>query len=270
MSGIVPVGFVGTGNMAGAIIGGITGKKIFAPGQIGVFDVNREALAEYTQRGHVAFESAEQLVAGCKTIVLAIKPQVFDVVLPQIAKSMAPEKVLVSIAAGISAERIKKAVGFDCKVVLVMPNTPLLIGYGATALCRVEPASEEEFAFVKRIFETAGIAEEVDCSLMKQVIPVNGSSPALVYLLAKLMADNAGRVGINREAADRLFLQTLIGSAQMMLQSGKTQQELIDMVCSPGGTTLAGLAALREQGFEQAVAAYYNACIRRAEELSGE
>lgn len=264
----LPIGFIGTGNMAGAIIGGVVGKGLLRPEEIGVFDVDGDKLSEYSAQGHRAFGSVRELAQGCRTIVLSIKPQSFDAVLPQLREGVSPGKVVVSIAAGIPAERIKTAVGFDCKVVLAMPNTPLLLGCGATALSRVDPTTPEEFAFVKSLFESAGIAEEIESSLMSEVIPYNGSAPAVVYLLAKLMADSAEEMGIERGKADRLFLQTLMGSTQMMLQSGRSQQELIDMVCSPGGTTLAGLTAMREAGFGEAVRAYCDACVRRAKELA--
>lgn len=262
------IGFVGAGNMAGAIIGGVLRKGIFRPEEIGVYDVLEEKREQYAAAGHPVFDGVEALTAACGTVVLAVKPQVFPAVLPKVKKAMTPDKLLVSIAAGISAASIQDAVGFPCKVVLVMPNTPLLVGEGATALARVEPTTVEEFETVKAMFAAAGIAEEIDSSKMKEVIPVHASSPAFIYLLTKVIADCAERHGIDREASVRLFCRTLAGSARMMTETGRTQQELIDMVCSPGGTTLAALEALEKAGFTDAVTRAFDACVRRAEELS--
>jgi pyrroline-5-carboxylate reductase len=189
--------------------------------------------------------------------------------MPELKQWMRDGTLLVSIAAGITAPWIKRAVGFDCKLILAMPNTPLLLGQGAVALSRVEPAAVEEFLRVKSLFESVGIAEEIPPALMNEVIPVNGSSPAFVYLFAKTIIDKAAEAGIDEAAARNLVAQTLIGSAHMLRDAGKTPQELIDMVCSPGGTTLAAMAELERLGFTEALGAAFDACVRRAKELSG-
>lgn len=262
------IGFIGAGNMAGAIIGGVTAKGLYTSGQIGIYDISPETRQRYADAGHVVFEEVEALVAACDMVVLSVKPQVFPAVLPQVKKAMTPQKVLVSIAAGITAEIIQGAVGFPCKLVLVMPNTPLLVGKGAAALSRVEPTTSAEFEAVRALFTSAGITEEVDAARMDAVMPVHGSSPAFLYLFAKTMVECAEEAGVDPAAATRLFCQTMVGAAEMMTQSGKPFQELIDMVCSPGGATLAALAAMEENGFARSIREGYAACVRRAEELA--
>lgn len=262
------IGFIGAGNMAGAIIGGVVRQGLLAPPQIGVYDISPEKCGQYSGEGFVVFAGIAELVAACNTIVLSVKPQNFTEVLAQVKQAMTADKLLISIAAGITADRIKHAVGFDCKLVLVMPNTPLLLGCGASALSRVEPTTPEEFAFAEKIFSAAGVAAQIDPARMSEIIPVNGSSPAFIYLFAKTIVDSAEQAGIGRDIANRLFCQTLIGSARMMTESGKTHQELIDMVCSPGGTTLAAMRALEEYGFTQAIQAAFAACVQRAKELA--
>ncbi len=264
------IGFIGAGNMAGAIIGGIVAKDLLKPQQIGVFDISDARLEECRGKGLVPFADIPSLVKDCGYIVLSVKPQQFPEVLPKVKEQMTPDKVIISIAAGITAKTIQDGVGFPCKVVLVNPNTPLMLGCGATALCRVEPCTVEEFAFVQNIFASAGMAVQIAQDKLNEIIPVNGSSPAFIYQFAKVIVNKAQQQGIDPELANRLFCQTLIGAAQMMLQTGKSHQELIDMVCSPGGTTLAALKAMEENGFSKALESGYDACVARAKELAGD
>ena len=201
-------------------------------------------------------------------VLLAVKPQNIEKVLTEMAPHYTSEKIIVSIAAGISAACIRRLIGCEkAKVVLVMPNTPMLIGYGAVAMSHDDLVTTEEFCFVKDIFSSAAKVEEIPAHLMNEVIPINGSSPAFIYLFAKLVSEYSDKLGIPYETANRLFCNTLIGSAQMMLQSDKTHQQLIDMVTSPGGTTFAMLDALKECDFAHAVDESFDRCIKRAYEL---
>jgi pyrroline-5-carboxylate reductase len=262
------IGFIGAGNMAGAIVGGVINWGLYSPCDIGLYDVSEEKREHYTAQGHPFYHSAEELVAACDIIVLSVKPQVFPAVLPEVKKAMTAEKLLCSIAAGITAQYIQSEIGFPCKVVLVMPNTPLLLGAGAAALARVEPTTQAEFDAVKALFSAAGIAEEVTPAQMNATIPIHGSGPAFLYQFAKTIVEEAEKAGIAPDVANRLFCQMLVGSARMMTESGMTHAELIKMVCSPGGTTLAALDAMEKAGYSASISAGYEACIRRAIELS--
>lgn len=262
------IGFIGAGNMAGAIIAGILDSGVLPASGVHVYDINADARARYGAAGHPVHGSAVELVAACDTIVLAVKPQNFPDVLPLVKEAMTPDKLLVSIAAGIGAAYIQKGVGFPCKLILVMPNTPLLVGAGASSLSRVEPCTAAEFEEFRRLLARGGVAEELPPDKMPVGMAVQGTTPAYIYLFAKAVVDCAEAAGIDRETANRLFCQTLVGSAKMMTETGKTHQELIDMVCSPGGTTLAGMAALENAGFTDALKAAFDASIRRAGELA--
>lgn len=264
----LPIGFIGGGNMASAIIKGVTSASLYAPDQIGVYDISAEVTGRFQSGGYSAFASIPELVEQCEIVVLAVKPQTFSQALPQMKPAMSPDTLVVSIAAGITASSIQDAMGFPCKLVLVMPNTPLLVGEGAAALSRIEPATQEDFETVRRIFASAGIAEEVPADKISDSIPLHGSSPAFIYLLAKTLADSAEAHGIDRDTANRLVSQTLIGCAKMMTETGTSHQELIDMVCSPGGTTLAALEAMERAGYSKAIADGYEACVNRAHELA--
>ena len=148
-----------------------------------------------------------------------------------------------------------------------MPNTPVLVGCGASALSCINPTSREEFEEVKNIFAASGLAVEISSDLMLEVIPINGSSPAVFYWMAQIFVENAVRRGFDFETANKLFCATMEGSAKMIIQAGKTHQELIDMVSSKGGTTLAMSSAMKESGFENSLLKGFDACVERAKEL---
>lgn len=268
--GSYQVGFIGVGNMAGAIIEGALQSQLYTPEQIALFDISTEKTDDFVQRGCAFVPSIPELVGQSNIVVLAVKPQQFWDILPEIKKGIQENTLLVSIAAGISGDFIQSAVGFPCKVILAMPNTPLLVGRGATVLAKVSPSTDQDLDTVRALFETAGIVEELPASKMTDSIPIHGSSPAFIYLFAKAIADNAEHLEIPRETAERLIAQTLIGSGVMLLKSGYSAQELIDMVCSPGGTTLAGMKALEESDFEQALENAFSATIWRGKQLAGE
>ena len=262
------IGFLGTGNMGTAILKGIAGSSMKSETKLYAYNPTAakvDALASY---GVQKCSSEAEVAAASQYLFLAIKPQKFDEVLPRIADAITEDTVLVSIAAGIGVEYIRKLTKPNAKVVLAMPNTPLLLGEGATALCRTSNVPEEDFARVRSAFSCCGVTQEIDEAQMNAVIAVSGSSPAYLYLLAKLTCDYAAQQGIDPKTALTLFCQTMKGSADMLLNSGKDPQALIDMVTSKGGTTFALLNVLKEQGFNEAMINSFEACTHRAEELS--
>ena len=260
------LGFIGVGNMGGAIIKGINGKL----GNTAVFayDSDAEKLKNLNLYGATAASSIQELAKKCDFMLLAVKPQQLDGVLGEIKSADNEKLVIISICAGISAEYIRERTFAEAKVVLVMPNTPMMLGCGASAMSRDEKVSDEEFEFAKKIIGSCGIAEVVPMDKMKEVIALNGSSPAFIYLYAKGFIDYAQSVGIDSETALRLFAQSLVGSAAMMTSSGKSIDELIKMVSSPGGTTLAGLDGLYEGKLTEVVHDCCEHCTKRAYELS--
>ncbi len=264
----ITVGFIGAGNMGFAIMKGAAESAFGAELQICAFDTDADKLSRLAEYGITACASGTEVLERCQYVFLAVKPQMFDTVLEDLAPAVTPDTVLVSIAAGITAEYIRSKTIPEAKVVLVMPNTPLLLGAGATALAKCEPTTEEEFAVVCRIFESCGTTAVLPENKMKEVIAVNGSSPAFIYLFAKAFVDYAAKEGIAPETSLPLFAQSLIGSAKMLTDSGYTIEELIRMVSSPGGTTLAGLDKLYAGELEKTVDAACTACTKRAYELS--
>ena len=262
------VGFIGAGNMGFAIMKGIAGCELSEHMTVSAFDPDQPKLERLAEFGVHACASGLEVLQNCQYVFLAIKPQMFEDVLMQIKDGVTEKTILVSIAAGITADYIKSKTIPDAKVILVMPNTPLLLGAGASALAKAEPTTEEEFQTVCSIFNACGISAQLPENKMKEIIAINGSSPAFIYLFAKAFVDYAVKEGIAQETALSLFAQSLIGSAKMLTDSGYSIEELIKMVSSPGGTTLAGLDELYKGGLEKTVDQACEACTKSAYELS--
>ncbi|MBP3310034.1 MAG: pyrroline-5-carboxylate reductase [Ruminococcus sp.] len=264
----INIGFIGAGNMGAAIMKGISASSLADNISLYAFDTDKsktEALREY---GVNACGSEQELTGCCKYVFLAVKPQVIEGVLETLAPAATENTVFVSIAAGITDEFIAKKTLPEAKVILVMPNTPLLLGEGASALSHNDRVTEDEFSVVLNIFEICGKAAVIPKDKMKEIIPINGSSPAFIYLFAKGFIEYAASVGIDADTASELFTQSLIGSAKMITDSGYSIDELIKMVSSPGGTTLAGLDRLYEGKLTETVKNCCESCTQRAYELS--
>lgn len=262
------VGFIGAGNMGFAIMNGIAGSEMAGDIKLYAYDCFEKALEKTEKIGVESCGSAGELAEKCDIVFLAVKPQQLDEVLDAIAGKITEDKVIVSICAGITDDYIASKTIDGAKVILVMPNTPLLLGEGATALSKSDSVSDDEFKLVCNIFGSCGIYAVVPKDKMKEIIAINGSSPAFIYLYTQYFVKYAQSVGIDGEAAKELFAKSLIGSAKMITDSGKTLDELIEMVSSKGGTTIAGLEKLRENDLEKAVFDCCKACTNRAYELA--
>lgn len=266
------IGFLGAGNMGSAMLRGMAASPLCQNGtvtQLLVYDANPEQSAKLAAQCDVCIcETAQALCDAADFLILAVKPQVLGNALDGIC--LRPEQVVISICAGISAEFIRSHTIAEAKIILVMPNTPLMLGEGASALAKCAGVSEAEFAVAMELFAACGVAAEIPESKMREIIAINGSSPAFLYLFAKGFLDYAAAEGIDAQAALQLFAQSMIGSAKMLTDSGNSVEELIRMVSSPGGTTLAGLDALYAGKLGDTIQACCAACTNRAYELAGE
>ena len=265
---MINIGFIGAGNMGTAILKGIASSSLGEKIKLFAFDPCAEKVLALKEYGIASCSSENEIMDNCKYVFLAVKPQIIEGVLEAISEHMRKDTVIISIAAGIGDGFIARKTIPDAKVILVMPNTPLLLGEGASALSRNENVTDEEFDVVLNIFKICGKAAVIPKDKMKEIIAINGSSPAFIYLFAKGFIDYAASVGIDKKAAEELFTQSLIGSAKMITDSGNTIDELIKMVSSPGGTTLAGLDRLYEGNLTDVVKNCCESCTKRAYELS--
>lgn len=262
------IGFIGAGNMGYAIMKGISASALADNIRLFAYDSDRAKLDRLQELGVQSCESEADVFSKCVYVFLAVKPQQLEEVLERAALSVTKNSVIVSICAGITDGYIASKTVVGAKVVLAMPNTPLLLGEGATALSRSESVSDGEFELICSIFGACGEYAVIPKDKMKEIIAINGSSPAFIYLYAQAFIDYAISEGIDEAAAKSLFARSLIGAAKMITDSGRSIDELIEMVSSKGGTTVAGLEKLREGGLSETVTQCCKACTKRAYELS--
>lgn len=259
------LGLLGTGNMGSAIIKGIADSNLC---NICAYDKDPEKLKSLEQYNVTLCASEQELTEACNYILLAVKPQVLGAVLDTIKPYVTENHVFISICAGITSDFIKQRTNPAAKTAIVMPNTPAMLGLGASAIARDGSISDEDFAFAKEIIASCGMVKEIPMDKMKEIICINGSSPAFIYLFAKGFIEYAREAGIDETDALHLFAQSLIGSAKMLTDSGMTVDQLIKQVSSPGGTTLAGLDKLYAGNLEETVKEACRACTKRAYELA--
>ena len=263
------IGFIGAGNMGGAMIGGICNSGLIAPSQVLASDYSAEALSRLEDTYGIRTTSSNEVVARESDILfLAIKPNKFSEVLPAIASSLKSDCLIVSIAAGQSIHSVETLLGEAVKIVRAMPNTPALVGEGMSALCCNELVSDEELAYVKKLFECFGKAEIVAEDIIDTVIGVSGSSPAYVYMFIEAMADAAVADGMPRQMAYKFAAQSVLGAAKMVLETGTHPAALKDAVCSPGGTTIEAVAALEAGGLKGTIISAQRACVQKSKDMT--
>ena len=260
------VGFIGAGNMASAILNGALRQSVLRPEHAYISDPLIEKTEPFRSRGvHVTVSNTE-VAEWAEIVVLAVKPQKFQEVLPELA-GLVKGKCVVSIAAGISSVYVRECLP-GAYVIRVMPNTPLLVGKGLTAIARDNDAPEHFMDAVIELFAAAGETLLVEEAQINAVIALSGSSPAYFFRFARAMTQEGERMGLTQEDALKLTAQAMRGSAAMLLRSGHTPMELERQVCSPGGTTLAALSAFDEGDLDGLITEALRRCVKRAEELA--
>ena len=242
------VGFIGCGNMAGAILDGIIQSKTVKAEDIIVFDLQPKAMERGKKAGAAAAENIEELCQKSDVIFLGVKPNAVAGVL-KTAGAFLKDKALISIAAGISVAALGEMAGASVKILRVMPNAPAMVGAGAIALCQETTLTKEEMEFAEKMFQSIGIVEWVPEKLIDAVTGLSGSGPAYVAMFIEALADGGVKEGLPRTTAYRLAAQTVLGTAKMVVDLGIHPGELKDMVCSPGGTTIEGVYALEAGAF---------------------
>ena len=263
------IGFIGLGNMATAMIGGMLKEQVVITD-----DIIGKARTEATQtRVKSKFniniaESNAEVARAADVLFLAVKPIFLPEVIGEIRDKVRPETLIVSIAAGRTLSYIKEAFGReDCKLIRCMPNTPSLVLEGCTGVCAGENVTEEELERVLGLLNAFGKASVVPERLIDVVVGVSGSAPAYVFMFIEAMADEAVAEGMPRKQAYEFAAQAVLGSAKMVLETGMHPGELKDMVCSPGGTTIQAVKVLEEMGLRAAVMDAMEACIEKSREL---
>lgn len=255
------LGFIGTGNMAGAIMGGIIKKGLIAPQEIigaDVSEAGREKVKELY--GICVTEDNTEVIKQAQMVILSVKPQFYPAVIAQVKDLVRENQLIITLAPGKTLDWLAGQFGRKLKIIRTMPNTPAMVGEGMTAVCPNENVTEEELKHVLDILNSFGKTEVVPEHLMDAVVSVSGSSPAYVFMMIEAMADAAVADGMPRAQAYKFAAQAVYGSAKMVLETGKHPGELKDMVCSPAGTTIEAVRVLEEKGFRSAVIEAMKAC----------
>jgi pyrroline-5-carboxylate reductase len=261
--------FVGAGNMAEAMVSGMISANFCAPEKIVLTDIRPDRLAELEAEYGVTGTTGGSAVRQAEIVVLAVKPQVMDDVLAAIAPELCPETLLISIAAGIPARRIEQALGGRRRVVRVMPNTPALVGLGASALAAGSYAEEADLEVAETILRCVGLTVRVEESQMDAVTALSGSGPAYVFYLLEGMLAAAEQMGLDPQTARRLALKTVEGAARLMADSGESAEALRAKVTSKGGTTEAAIQTLDRADVKASIVKALQAAQQRSRELSG-
>lgn len=262
------IGFIGAGNMAGAMIRGLVRGGHVPANRVVASAPRKDRLDELKREyGIDVTTNNREVVQRCGLVVLSVKPQILAKVLAEVGDQLKPGTLVVSIAAGVDTETIEESLPDGVHVVRSMPNTPALVGAGATAISGGKHASEADLAVARALFDAVGITVELDESHLDAVTGLSGSGPAYIFLILEALADAGVKVGLSRRNAQRLAAQTVMGSAKLLLETDEHPGKLKDMVTSPGGTAIAGLHTLEEGGLRTTLINAVETATKRAREL---
>lgn len=264
------IGFLGAGNMGGAILRGYAKTESAKKNNLLVFGVNHEKLEKTCEEtGAQPCYEIEELVEKSDMFLIGVKPNKYDEVLEKVASKYTKEKVCVSMAAGISIKFIEKALGDESKIIRIMPNTPAQVGLTMTSVSPNSNVIEKEISDFMSIIESIGKAEIVEESLIHTVIGVSGSSPAYTYMYIDALAKAAEANGMSYEQGKIFAAQAVMGAAKMVLENDISPEQLRINVCSPGGTTIEAVEKLQELKFEEIVAEGFEAAVKKSKKMEG-
>lgn len=263
------IGFIGCGNMGSAMIGGILKNGVFEKNEIIVSNLTEEGSRRSQEKlGVVTTLDNCEVVKNANIVILAVKPQFYEEVIGEIKNFLTPQHMIVGIAPGKTLAWLEEKCEQPLKVVRLMPNTPAQVGAGMTGACVNDRVTEEDLDQILAITNSFGRTEVVPERLMDAVSAVSGCSPAYVFMFIEAMADAAVADGMPRAQAYKFAAQAVLGSAKMVLETGKHPGELKDAVCSPGGTTIEAVATLEKAGLRNAVIEAQRACVQKSRDMN--
>lgn len=264
------IGFVGAGQMAKALASGMVASQLVPAKGVIAYDPTPAAAESFADQipGAVIESDNAAVAKRAEVIVLAVKPQVVQTVLAQLGPEVEQRHLVISIAAGVTIATIQAGLP-QARVVRVMPNTPCLVGFGASAYALGNSATPADSDTVRQLLESVGIALQVDEKLLDAVTGLSGSGPAYVFTMIEALSDGGVRAGLPRSVATALAVQTVRGAAEMVATSHEHPAVLKERVTSPGGTSIAGLQAAEEHGLRAALIAAVQAATNRSIELGG-
>lgn len=259
------LGFIGIGNMGSAILGGVVKAKLFSAQNITVYDINENTIQNISKEYDIVTASSNKHVAESSDIIfLCIKPHIYETVILEIKDIVKKDAIIVAIAAGQSLEALHSQFNEGTKIIRAMPNTPLLVSCGMTALCPGDNLSRIETENILAIFSSLGRAQILEEHLFDAFTGIAGSSPAYAFIFIDALADAGVKYGLSRKQSLEFSAQTLMGAAKMLLETGEHPAALKDAVCSPGGATIEAVAALEYSGFRASILDAVSACIEKS------
>lgn len=262
------IGFIGSGNMASAMIEGMLGSELIVPENIIASSRTKATMERMDKTYGIKTTLDNKEVARVSDfLIIAVKPHMYGEVLKEIIEDRKKGGIIIAIAAGISMNYMETLLGKEELLVKAMPNTPAMVGEGMTALSFSKSITDENREEIIKIFNSFGKSEIIDENLMDSFTAIAGSSPAYVYMMIEAMADGGVQQGIPRAQAYKMAAQAVLGAAKMVLDTGLHPGELKDNVCSPGGTTIDAVAKLEEKGFRTAIIEAMNVCGKKSKEM---
>ena len=265
------LGFIGTGNLATAILRGVVASGTVGADEIAIFDINAEKVSQLSAELSVnAFSSASQVISECENVVVAVKPKDIASLIESVrADAKKSNPLVISTAAGTTTEKLVSCFGYDAKVIRIMPNINAAVGESMTAICASPAVTDSDRAFAMSFCSCFGKAVELEEKYFSAFTAVAGSAPAFAYMFADALAAAGIKYGIPASVSQDIAAQMLLGSAKMLLESPLAVSELIRNVCSPGGTTIEGVCSLKETGFENSVITAVDKTVEKDRRLSG-
>lgn len=262
------IGIIGAGNMASALAGGLISSEIIRPDELSISDKNTANLKKWQNAGVFTTEDNTEIFKHSDIIIFAVKPNILPIVLKE-AVPFVNNKVFISIAAGVTIDKIEEVLGKKAKIIRAMPNTPAKVNCGMTVITPNNNVTENELKNTEQILSGVGTVIVLDEKYINVATAIHGSSPAYVYMFIDAMADCGVKYGIPKDVSLALAAKAVEGSAKMVLETNEHPQVLKDAVCSPGGTTIAAVLELEKNGFQSSIAKAIDACIKKADEMSG-
>ncbi len=262
------VGFIGCGNMGSAMVGGLIKSKFLEADDIIVSTKTEESAKKLKDQFGIETTLDSKLVAKeADAIILAVKPFMYKEMISKIKSELSKDKLIITIAAGISISNMEEWIGKNAKIIRTMPNTPALVGQAMSAVCPNGNISDEELNYCVKIFQSFGECVQLEEKDFHAFTALCGSSPAYVYMFIEAMADAAVKLGIPRVKAYKMAAQSVLGSSKMVLETGKHPGELKDAVCSPAGTTIEAVVELERLGFRNSVIQAIDKCAEKSKNM---
>ncbi len=264
------LGFIGTGKLASAVLGGICNSEKVTCGDITVYDINKDTVKSLTQRYAVnVAESAAQVLTSAEYVFVAVKPKDIPTLIGEIAETAREyNPVFISTAAGTSVSNLEQLFGYGAKIIRIMPNINACVGESMTAICASEAVNEKEIEYALELCSCFGRAIKLDEKYFSVFTAIAGSAPAFAYLFADALTNAGIKYGMTASQSREAAAQMLYGSARLLLESPLSADELIKNVCSPGGTTIEGLCSLKKTGFEASVITAIDETVEKDKRMS--